>query len=88
MFDKLLLILNTLINLGSFFKTKEITLKTKFILDISGDIISILCYIIYLEVIEFHCCKLDYNIKNNIIMRSIKDVNNVDETFSTELEEN
>ena len=88
LFDKLLLILNTLINLGSFFKTKKITLKTKFILDISGDIISILCYIIYLEVIEFLCCKLDYNIKYNIIMRSIKDVNNVDETFSTELEEN
>ena len=88
MFEKLLLMLNTLINLGRFFKTNELTLKTKFILDISGDIVSILCYVIYLEVIEFHCCKLDYNIKNNIIMRSIKDVNNLDETFSTELEEN
>ena len=61
----------------------------KFYLDISGDIISILCFVIYLEIIIFHCCKLDYNIKENIIERGIDDVKNIfsqnnDETFFIE----
>ena len=58
-------------------------------MDISGDIISILCFVIYLEIIIFHCYKLDYNIKENIIERGIDDVKNIfsqnnDDTFFIE----
>ena len=42
----------------------------KFILDTSGDLISLFGFLIYLEMIELKCGKFDYNIKKNITRRS------------------
>ena len=45
----------------------------KFLLDISGDVSSIIGFFIYLEMIELNFCKLDYNLKKNIIERGEKE---------------
>lgn len=45
----------------------------KFSLDISGDIFSIIGFLIYLEIIELHFCKLDKNLRRNIIARADED---------------
>ena len=45
----------------------------KFLLDVSGDIISIFGFLIYLEIIELNFCKLNYNLKKNISARSEHD---------------
>ena len=45
----------------------------KFLLDISGDIASIIGFLIYLEIIELNFCKLNYNLKKNIISRGEND---------------
>ena len=42
----------------------------KFFLDMSGDIISIIGFLIYLEILQLSFCELDYNVRNNIITRS------------------
>ena len=80
MFDKLILMINTLIRKHKPFETTDLIKIEKFCLDISGDLISILCYMIYLEIIIFHCYKLDYNIKENIIERGINDIKITDTT--------
>ena len=46
----------------------------KLILDFTSDIVSIFGYLIYLEIIELHCFKLDFNLKKNILKREIFDV--------------
>jgi hypothetical protein len=75
----------TLFYEGSFFTKEENKLipNTKFFLDLSGDLISLLGFLIYLEIIVFNCCKLNYNTKLNIINRSLIDkfllFENVDE---------
>ena len=40
------------------------------LLDIIGDIFSLLGFLIYLEIIVLNFCKIDYNIKENIAKRS------------------
>ena len=50
--------------------TKENQLK-KFLLDESGDIASIMGFLIYLEMIELNFCGFNYNLKKNIINRGI-----------------
>ena len=45
----------------------------KFILDISGDLISILGLMIYLEIIELNFCNFNYDIKKRILIRAAKD---------------
>ena len=52
---------------------KEENLLQKFLLDESGDIVSIISFLIYLEIIELNCCGLNYNLKKNIIIRSEND---------------
>ena len=42
-------------------------------MDISGDIASIIGFLIYLEIIELNFCKLNYNLKKNIISRGEND---------------
>ena len=41
----------------------------KFILDEIGDIISIICFLIYLEVIQLNFCGLYHNCREKIIDR-------------------
>lgn len=68
--EKLLLILNTLIVKHSFFNDNKKIKITKFFLDISGDIISILGFLIYLEIIELNFNGYNYDLRKNIIERS------------------
>ena len=44
-----------------------------FILMEIQEIISIFAYFIYMEIIELKFCKLDYDLKKNIIFRSLED---------------
>ena len=72
--QKIFLGLKTLIKDGSFFIDEEIINKeTKFILDLIGDIISILGFTIFLEIIELKFCNLNYNCKEKINLRAVKD---------------
>ena len=66
-----LLIFTAIFFVQDLFKTKE-QLK-KFLLDLSGDITSIFCFLIYLEIIELNFCGLNFNLKKNIISRSESD---------------
>ena len=66
-----LLIFTAIFFVQDLFKTKE-QLK-KFLLDISGDVASILGFLIYLEIIELNFCDLNFNLKKNIISRSESD---------------
>ena len=66
-----LLIFTAIFFVNDLFKTKE-QLK-KFLLDISGDIASIIGFLIYLEIIELNFCDLNFNLKKNIISRSETD---------------
>ena len=95
-FEKLFLVFNTLIICGTIFK-EHIELKKyelKFLLDISGDILSFFGFLIYLEIIEMNFCSFEYNTKKNITGRSydesygiskVNDRNN--STFNNEIVE-
>lgn len=73
--EKLFLILYTLIEFHTFFKEEKsdsrINNLTIFSLDISGDIISLFGFLIYLEIIVFNCYGLSYNTKKLIEYRGI-----------------
>lgn len=86
LFQKLLLGLYSLIREGKFFIEKNIRI-CKFHFDILGDLLSIIGFLIYLEIIELNFCKLNYNIKKNIILRclgEIKEMDRLDSSFSEE----
>ena len=76
LFKKIILIFNTLIIKNEFFGESEPYNNTKFILDISGDIIAIIGFLIYLEIIVLNFWNLDYNVKQNIIKRGIEEAEN------------
>ena len=57
--------------------------KEKLLLDFCADIVSIFGYLIYLEIIELHCCKYDYNIRRNILDRVEKDIEKVTSSNSS-----
>ena len=89
--QKLALGIFTLIVDHSFYKVSNNYGIFKFHFDISGDILSILFFLIYLEIIEVKCCNFNYNIKQKIIERSLKELNDIDnslnKTSSFELDE-
>ena len=66
-----LLIFTAIFFVKELFKTEE--QFKKFLLDAFGDIISILGFLIFLEIIELNFCKLNYNLRKNIISRSEED---------------
>ena len=80
---------NSPINGSSFFNDCAPKTKIKiFFFDLIGDILSLLGFLVYLEIVILHFCKLDYNIKVNIMRRSNKDytnINNLDETITDEI---
>ena len=78
--QKLTLGIYTLIVEHSFFKVWSYYGILKFHFDISGDILSILGFLIYLEIIELKVCELNYNTKENIMSRSFKEINDMNET--------
>ena len=75
---KIILPINTYIDQKSFFikneKNKtEIIFKIKYILDFSSDIISLIAFLIYLEIIELNFCQYNYNLKKNISKRALNE---------------
>ena len=66
----------------------------QFGIDIASDIISFLGFLIYLEIIELNFCKLNYNLRKNIITRgenncdSLSKVSSINEEEHIELVEN
>ena len=59
--------------LKDYLKNDKKILQIIFLLDQSNKIIVIFGLLIYLEIIELKCCKLNYDLKKNIINRGIKD---------------
>ena len=75
--QKIILGIYTLIRKHSFFvndNNKNEYSIYKFYCDISGDLLSISGFLIYLEIIELNFCDIDYNLKRNIEKRSEKDL--------------
>jgi len=69
--QKIILIINTLIKEHSFFSKNRINyIEAKFSLDVSGDILSSIGFLIYLEIIELNFCKLNYNLRRIISDRA------------------
>ena len=68
--EKTLMFLNNIIQTHKFFETEDKYKHKKFYLDIGGDFISVLGFLIYLELIILKFSKYDYNIKENIARRS------------------
>lgn len=57
----------------------------KFLFDFLGDLLSILGYLVYLEIIVLHFNKFDFNVKTNITRRSFIELNNnneIDDSFN------
>lgn len=71
--QKSILILNTLIIKHSFFNNNRTIRIVKFCLDISGDVISFLGFLIYLEIIELNFNGYNFNLRKNIMERSSND---------------
>ena len=77
-FNKIyLLILNYIDNRNDYLIRMGYALP-KLILDFSSDIVSIFGYLIYLEIIELHFSKFDYNIRRNIDSRGDIEVDKID----------
>ena len=68
--QKSILLINTLIWEHHCFETDKKIIHIKFILDISGDFVSLIGFLIYLEIIIFNFYGLNYNIDNEISKRS------------------
>ena len=66
---KIILIINNLVRDETFFKDIENYKPTRFFLDIGGDIVCLIGFLIYLEIIELNCFNLNYNLRKNIILR-------------------
>ena len=71
--QKITLLIYTLIFDAEQFVNIDKIIYLKFVLDISGDLVSFFGFLIYLEIIIFNCWKLNYNIRNNISERSFRE---------------
>ena len=75
----------------NFIKSGKCYLLVKFaleklIFDFSSDAVSIIGYLIYLEIIELHFCKFDYNVRRNILDRCQLKTNKTDLNVSIKTE--
>ena len=43
-------------------------------MDETGDLFSVIGFLIYLEIIELHFCNFDYDLKNNITKRANNEI--------------
>lgn len=79
--EKIILMINTLIKKHSFFKEPEKMTPQKianFVFDIFDDIIAVVGFLIYLEVIIINCYGLNHNVKINIEDRGIDNYRNIE----------
>ena len=72
-FQKTIMAINTLCREKQFFSNSSVYILWKFILDITGDIISIFGLMIYLEIIELNFCDFEYNTRRIISFRASSD---------------
>jgi len=75
---KIIAIFYNKIKNNHFFNGEEANYEKRFyifLLDLSGNIIAIFGFLIYLEIIELGFCKLNYNLRKTISKRSIDDLN-------------
>ena len=70
--QKVVLVMNNLIRKYTFFTDASNYKLHRFFLDISGDIVCIIGFLIYLEIIEIIFFNLDFNLSKYIIQRGIK----------------
>ena len=71
---KIILPISTLIQSNSFFTENPMEyIYPKYFLDFSQDILCVIGFLIYLEIIELNFCKYNYNLRKNIIRRSTID---------------
>jgi len=71
---KLVLPVYTLIKERSFFANNSIGFITpKYILDISGDFLSLIGFLVFLELIELNFCNYNIDLRRNIMDRSINE---------------
>ena len=88
--QKTILVINNFFKKGTFFSDDAIDfIISKFILDYSGDLFSIIGFLIYLEIIELNFCDYNYNIKINITRRSLlesHEINEPEKSFNNEVE--
>ena len=64
-------------------EAENVNLKL-FFLEEFQEVLCIIAYMIYMEIIELKFCGLDYDLKNNIRKRSIKDYQSVHEKINKE----
>ena len=69
---KIILIINNLIINKNLFKDSSKFKPTRFFLDFSGDIICLIGFLIYFEILELNICGLNHNLKKYIIARGIE----------------
>ena len=69
--QKIILVINNLIMKEGFFLDHKNFAITKYFLDISGDFLCLIGFLIYLEVIELNFCGFNYDLKQNIAQRGI-----------------
>ena len=80
--QKSILIINTQIREGRIFKDNSDIKISKFFLDSSGDILSILGCLVYLEIIELNFNGYNFNLRKNIIQRSLIDSNDIEKKMT------
>ena len=80
--QKMILVINTKIREGRFFKDNADIKISKFFLDSSGDILSILGCLVYLEIIELNFNGYNFNLRKNIIQRSLIDSNDMEKRMT------
>jgi hypothetical protein len=76
--NKSYLILINFIKSNQFYIKDMKNAKEILILDYISDGISIILYLIYLEIIEFHCFGYDFNLRRNILERGELDMDNAE----------
>ena len=80
--QKSILVIVNKIREGRIFTDNSDIKISKFFLDCSGDILSILGCLVYLEIIELNFNEYNFNLRKNIIQRSLVDSNNIEKKMS------
>lgn len=87
-FFQIILLINNKVRTGYYFKGKDefTELKCfKFIMDISGTIVSLFGFVVYLELIELNFWGLNFNLRKNIKKRGDDDKDGIKEEYEFEL---
>ena len=70
------IVYNFIVNDNNYFNMDKDYKISVFILNIAMCVIIIFGMLVYLEIIVLNCCNIHYNIRQNIMLRSVKDYKN------------